>query len=313
MGNTCPQKDYLGRAVDCRTPEDAWLNMLDTCSGGRAITQDKMKSEVIPTTATYEGAVGKTDQSKKGVKGGVNFNPHESVGFFGKLTIVHHMYTAIKYRETIKVTKEMKITSIKYKKYEQDLCEFIIKYIEKNQEEQIDQGKKSTNRDPKDRLEEYLSAAEKSKDPSSLWQMVANACSRFFDERKSTHYVSGIKLGARQHEYTDSKKCDTTVVCGAGINAGQGAGCSAQAQYQTESERSVSMKEERGEINKCSGDVTTEEVIGAILTPVFELIEHEKLQIIMKELLRCYEHKGSKGMQIKSEFMNSNFRLVYIM
>ena len=315
MGNItpCSHKDYLGRAVDCRTPEDAWLNMLDNCSGGRVIAQDGMKIEVIPITTTYEEAVGKTDQSTKGVKGGVSIKPHECANLFVEMTIDRHTCTVTKHRETIKVTRVAKITSVKCKKYEQDLCEFIVEYIKENQEEQIDQGKQSTNRNPKDRLEEYLSAAEKSKDPSSLlrmWQTVANACSLFLDERKSTHYVSSIKLGARQQESTDLKECDTNIACGAGINAGQGAGCSAQAQYQTGSKRSVSTKEERGKIDEHGGAVTTEEVIGATLTPLFKLIEHKKLQNIMEELLRCYEHKGSIGMQIKSEFMNSNFRLV---
>ena len=315
MGNTtaCSHKDYLGRAVDCRIPEDAWLDTLDNCSGGRAITQDRMKIEVTSITTTHEEAVDETNQSTKGLKGDLSIKPHECANLFVEMTIDRHTCTATKYRETIKVTRVAKITSIQCKEYEQDLCEFIVEYIKENQEEQIDQGKRSTNRNPKDRLEEYLSAAEKSKDPSSLlwmWQTVANACSLFLDERKSTHYVSGIKLGARQQESTDLKEHGTNIACGAGINAGQGAGCSAQAQYQMGSKRSVSTKEERGEIDKCSGAVTTEEVIGVTLTPLFKLIEHKKLQNIMEELLRCYEHKGSIGMQVKSEFMNSNFRLV---
>ena len=108
-----------------------------------------------------------------------------------------------------------------------------------------------------------------------------------------THYVSGIKLGARQR-IQRNVLCGTKAECGAGVNACQGASFSAQGQYQIESERNVSMKEEIGVIDEHSNDVTKEEVIEVTLTPVFELIEHDALRVIVQALLRCYQ-QGSKG------------------
>ena len=303
--------DYLGRGVDCRTPKDTWFNKLDNYSGDRIIAQKKMDIIEIPITTTREEAVDETVQSITGGECGIGIKPHECVNLFGEVTAKRYTCTAIKHRETIKVTKMMQIKSIKCKKYEQGLCEFIIEYIKENQEEHIDLGKRPTNRNPKDRLEEYLSAAKKSKDPSSLlwmWQTVANACSLFLDKTMSTHYVSGIKLGAGQQESTDSKECGTNVACGAGVNTCQVASCSAQAQYQRGSKRSIFMKEERGVIDKRSGAVTTEEVIEVTLTPLFELIEHKNLHKIMQELLRYHEHKGSKGMQIKIRIREFQFQ-----
>ena len=297
MGNTC---SYLGRGVDCRTPKDTWFDKLDNYTGDGLITQKKMDITEIPIVTTREEAVDETDQSITGGEGGVSIKPHECASLFGKLTIVRYSCTATKHREMIKVTKAVKITSIKCKKYEQDLCEFIVKHIKENQEEQIDQGKQSTNCNPKDRLEEYLSAA---KDPLSMRQMrqtVANACSLFLDKTKSTHYVSCAKLGARRNEHLEWKKSGTNVAFGAGVNASQGASFSAQGQCERGSERNVFMKEERGEIDKRNGDVTTEEVIEVTLTPVFELIEHEALRVIVQALLRCHQHQGSKGAQVKT-------------
>ena len=233
---------------------------------------------------------------------GMGIKPHECANLFGEVTAKRYTCPKTEHRETLKTTKTMKIKrkSIKCKKYDNDLCKFIIEYIEENQEEQIDQGKRFTNRNPKDRLKEYLLPADKSKEvPLQMWQMVATACSLFLDKTMFTHYVSGIKLGARQQESTNSKECGTKAACGAGVNACQGASFSAQGQYQIESERNVSTKEEIGVIDEHSNDVTKEEVIEVTLTPVFELIEHDALHVIMQALLRCHQ-QGSKGTHLPS-------------
>ena len=300
MGNTtpCSHKDYLGRGVDCRTQSNTWPD-----SGDGLISHDKMEIEVTPIVITHQEVFHEKVQSITGGECGMGIKPHECAKLFGEVTAKRYTCTKIKHQEMLKTTKTVKIKrkSIKCKKYDHDLCRFIVEYIEGNQEEQIDQGKRFTNRNPKDRLEEYLSAAEKSKEVLlQMWQTVATACSLFLDETKSTHYVSGIKLGARQQESTNSKECGTKVACGAGVNVCQGASFSAQAQCQKGSERSVSTKEERGVINEHSDDVTKEEVIEVTLTPVFELIEHEALRVIMQALLRCHQHQGSKGTKVKT-------------
>ena len=298
MGNECSKIDYLGRGVDCRTPKHTWFDKLDNYSGDGIIAQKKMDIVEIPITTTREEAVDETVQSITGGECGMGIKPHEYVNMFGEVTAKRYTCTATKHREMTKTTKAAKIKSksIKCKKYDQDLCKFIVEYIEENQEEQTDQGKRFTNRNPKDRLEEYLSAA---KDPSSMWQTVATACSLFLDKTKFTHYVSCAKLGARQHESLEWKKSGTNVACGAGVNACQGASCSAQAQCQRGSERNIFTKEERGVIDESSGAVTTEEVIEVTMTPVFELIEHKDLCVIMQALLHCHQHQGSKGTQVK--------------
>ena len=51
-------------------------------------------------------------------------------------------------------------------------------------------------------------------------------------------------------------------------------------------------------IDEHSNDVTKEEVIEVTLTPVFELIEHDALRVMMQALLRCHQ-QGSKGTQVK--------------
>jgi hypothetical protein len=302
MGNqiSCPHKEYLGRGVDCRTPNGTWFNALDICSCGRPITQDKIRVKETSFVTTHEEAVDHTDQSIKGVEFELIIKPHECASLFGELIINRYTHTTTRHRDTLKITKIVEIISIECKKYELHLYEFIVKYIEEKREEQIDLGKQLTYRDPKDRFEEYLSGAKKSEDASSLlqmWQTVADACSSFLDETKCTHYVSCIKLGAKQHESTDSKKYDTNIACGAGGNACQGASCSSQAQCQTGSERNVSTKDERGVIDRSSGAVTTEEVIEATLMPLFKLIDSNELRVIMRALLRCHHH-GSTGMQV---------------
>jgi hypothetical protein len=291
-------KDHLGRGINCRIPKNTWLNALDTCSGGKLIAQDKMIIEVTPFVATHEEAVDETDQSTRGVEFGMSIKPHECASLSGDLKVKRYTYNMIRHREMLKVTKVARIASIERKKYEQDLCDFIIKSIEENQEEQIDLGKQLTNQNSKDRLTEYLSDAKKSKDDSSLsrtWRTVADACSSFLDEKECTHYVSCIKLGAKQHEATELKKHGTNVEGGAGVSACEVASCFTQVQYQKGSERNVFIKDERGVISESSGTVTTEEVIEATLTPLFELIdESSELRVIMQALLCCH---GSTGKQ----------------
>ncbi len=292
-------KDYLGRGVNCRTPNNTWLNVLDTYSGDRPIAQEKIKIKVTDTAIKHEEVVDETDQSTTGVEIGMSITPHECASLFGDLTVKRYTCTMIKHREMLKVTKVVRIASKECKKYEQDLCDFIIKSIEENQEEQIDLGKQLINQNSKDRLTEYLSDVKKSKD-ARTWQTVADACSSFLDEKKCTHYVSCIKLGAKRHEATELKKHGTNVAGGAGISACQGASCFAQAQYQTGSEINVVINDEQGVISESNGAVTTEEVIEATLAPLFELIESSELRVIMQALLCCHGSTGKQGYNLNA-------------
>ena len=155
MGNTtlCSHKDYLGRGVDCRTQNNTWPN-----SGDELISHNKMEIEVTPIATTHQElqVFHEKIQSTTGGECGMGIKPHECANLFGEVTAKCYTCTKTEHRETLKITKTMKIKrkSIKCKKYDNDLCKFIVEYIEENQEEQIDQGKRFTNRNPKDRLKE---------------------------------------------------------------------------------------------------------------------------------------------------------------
>ena len=300
MENKTSQLDCLGIGVDCRTLDDNWLSsILNTYGGERVIDQDKITSTTeTPVTARCEEVVEWTNECTKGGECGVNIKLHECAKLFGELTISRYASTVTKHRKMLKITKVAQITSqrkdgrIHCTKYVQDLCQFILKHIEEGQEEQVDLGKKTNDLDPVDRFEEYLSVAKKSKDESSLkqtWQMVADACCSFLDEKKYTHYVRRMKLGARQQELTESKKCGTSIAGGAGGSAGEGASCSIKVQYQAGREGKTTTMEEVGVIDSNSGAVTTEEIIEVTLSPLFELFGKNELSKIMQALLHCYD------------------------
>ena len=300
--------DYLGRGVNCRTPPDTWLNALDIYRGSKVVACNSKSVNVTPIAEKHLETVNETNQCTKSGGCSMNIKPHECTRLLGELTVNCSTSTTTKCQKKCIVTKKVAMTSIdpdipskdggtqQCTKYERDLCEFILKYIEEMQKEQTDLGKQIADLkdgNPEDKLDKYLSDAKKSKE---IWQMVADACSFFLDETKHTHYVSCIGLGAVQSESMKSKEDSTNMGFKAGANAIESVDFSCQAQSQSRKEENATMIDERGEIDGSTDSVTTEEVIEVTLTPVFKLIKNKSLRSLMKALLQldCFD-QGYQG------------------
>ena len=303
--------DYLGRGVDCRSPRNTWLKTLDTYSDDKIASCNSKSVKVTPIKEKRLEAVDETNQCTKSGRCGLNIKPHECAKLLGQLTVDRCTSRATKCKKKCIITKKATTDGpdILSKdggtqqciKYERDLCEFILKYIEEMQKEQTDLGKQIVDikdGNPEDKLEKYLSEAKKSKE---IWQTVTDACSLFQDERKYTHYVSCIGLGAVLYESMKSKEHSTNIVCKAGVNMVESADCSCQAQYQSKREENATMIDERGEIDDSTDSVTTEEVIEVTLMPVFELIKNRSLRFLMKALLQlhCFDQSYQGKIRIK--------------
>lgn len=332
MGNTASREnatklEYLGRGVDCRTPRNTWLSILDACDGNKIVPHDRKNVKVTTVAAKHSDSVDKTSQCSKGGGCSLSIKPHECAKLVGELTVNRSTSTATTHQNKFIITKMATMTninpdilgkdrSIHCTEYERWLCEFILKHIGEMQKEQheltdhTDLGKTISTlkaRNPVDKLEKYLSEAKESKEASSrkqIWQTVADACSLFLDETRCTHYVSSIVLGAEWCESTETETRTTSIAGEAGGSAVEIVGPSLQAQYQTNREESTFMTEERGVVDKKTGSVTTEEVIEAKLTPVFQLIKKKELCLLMKALLHCYD-QSYRG-KLQSMYMTSD-------
>ena len=326
--------DYLGRGVDCREPKATWLDKLDTYSA------DKIRDLASNSENIKKGTLQKkniesneeTEGSKKGAEASVKAKPHDSLKLGGELTVKRDNSKTTRYKidsQTTKIIIMRDDTSQDpniirrdgghhYTKYEQELSQFIIEYIDTNQrevssEEAVDTGtspgklvKDLEGADPVAKIEDYLQDARANKESGQqMRQAVANACYAFMrDEKSYTHYVSSIILGAVREESHMSLDSSRETSGGVQGNTMEYVDASLQGECTTVNKSTITTSQSRGQIDSDSGAVTAEEVIEAKMKPVSDLINKKsdspELRKIMEGLLQHYSHtdQGKKSVHM---------------
>ena len=193
---------------------------------------------------------------------------------------------------------------IHYTKYERELSQFILEYIDTMQTEASTKGGEEATatylgkmiKDLKEgdsvaRLEEYLQHARSEKELcQQIQQTLANACCAFIKEKPYTHYVKSITLGAIQQESYVSEDSNHNISAGAHVTGLDVVDGSLEGGHQVDSKSNITRNESRGTIDSDNGKVIAEEVIEASMEPVSSLINKKsrELKIIVEWLLKYY-------------------------
>ena len=313
--------DYLGRGVDGRTPPETWLDELDAYSSEKIRDLHpegenfKADYQVHRRISESRSQLGLSVMRAKG-KLGVNLHPALQLG--AKLSakrdtskkLEKHKYHNITRRmtmidDTSKDPGTITRNGKHYTKYECQLSQFILEHIEflqrkANKESAADKylGREITDLKGEDavvKLEEYFGDVrerKKSESTQHLWQMVADACCSFMDEKKYTHYVYHIVLGASSQDSFDER--ESSIELSGGINAKgtDSVDVGMKGGFQKARKGNSVTKDTRGEVDS-DGVVTNEEVIGVKLKPVSVLINRKswELKVLIEGLLCCYDQK----------------------
>jgi hypothetical protein len=335
MAQVASKLDYLGRGVDCREPEEKWLEKLDDYGAEKIRDLSPKDGNIIPNPVQKKKTESRNEktESKKGVEGNVKVTPHKSINLGGELKVKRDSSKTTKYRIEIHSTRIVtmrKDTSqdpdivkrdgtnppIHYTKYEKELCQFILEHIDTMQTEASTKGgeeatatclgkmiKDLEKGDPVARLEEYLQHARSAKElHQQTCQTLTNACCTFIKKEKPyTHYVKSITLGASEHESCESQDSNRNTSGGAHITGFESVDGSLKGGHQASSNSTATTNESRGKIDSDSGTVTAEEVIEAKMEPVSSLINRKsrELKIIMERLLQ-YHSCADQGKKCSS-------------
>jgi hypothetical protein len=204
----------------------------------------------VKSVSQYESEF--TSQLKKSTtnaQGNFNIKPHPGLQLGGKLTakhdtskmwkshkIRHITRRVIMYDDASKDPGTITRNYTHYTKYECELSRFILEYIGELQreakrecvsDEDVNLGKAIADLSGENavaNLEVYLDdirQRKKSESTQQLWQIVADACCAFMEERTYTHYVHNIVLGASSQESSNVALSSSDV---SGEVQGKGAG-----------------------------------------------------------------------------------------
>lgn len=332
MAKVASKLDYLGRGVDCREPEETWLDNLDHYNTKKIRDFSEKDGNIIenPVTKNKTESRNETTESKKRVEGSVKVTPHRSINLGGELKVKRDSSTTTKYKIDSRSTRivilkedtsqdlhiikrESTDPPIHYTKYEKELSQFILDHIDAMQTEASTKGGKEAaclgkmikdlkKGDSVARLEEYLQHARSEKELcQKIWQTLANACCSFINEKPYmyTHYVKSITLGAIQEESEESTDLNRDTSAGAHVTGFDAVDGSFEGGHQAIRKSNVTKKLARGTTESDSGKVTAEEVIEASMEPVSSLINKRsrELKIIMERLLKCYSCADQGKMQ----------------
>ena len=308
---------YLGKGVDGRTPPETWLTALDKYSADniRDLNEQHLNIDVKKVENTTTKRDVDTVRTDWNVEAHFGITPHPTVPvqLEGDLTAKRTMKKMTNFslvRKTTRVATMLDDTSndpniitrackppTHYTKFECQLSQFVLEYIAKEQEEADwlssheatdstgrDLGKKIKDLKGEDvvaKLDDYFNDVRKRKAKKSrqrLWQMVGNACTEYLNEKRHTHYVSNIVLGALSYK-TKTKQDSSTELSGGGqISAGervrlhQGGGVSTVANGETESTTDIGKMDDKG-------NVVREEIIEVNLKPVTQLINKHSREL----------------------------------
>ena len=291
---------YLGRGAQ----EDSSLEKLGNNIWGLPLTEEYI--EVASQATNRSEFTNTTSKSTKGAECCAGVKPNECIKIGGgakasrdSSKMKENGSTAISTKTaTIRYTDmhgggNAQADSIHYAIYEQSLSEDVLKVIGNAQHDKGDFGKLITDlsgENSVDKLQDYIQDLKKWERESSqrIWQMVANTCCSFLVEKKYTSYVHSIELGAVVCVSKQSRKCSTSMACGAQANAGECVDGSCQIRSQRAKQVTLTTIEGRGELNEDESAVKNEEVIKVHTKPVFHLIKQKELKLIMKKVLSCY-------------------------
>jgi hypothetical protein len=150
MAQVASKLDYLGRGVDCREPEQTWLEKLDDYGAEKIRDLDPSERNIIenPVQKNKTESRNETTESKKRVEGSLKVTPHKGINLGGELKVKRDSSKTTKYREESRSTRIVtmrKDTSqdpdivkrdgdgtnppIHYSKYEKELSQFILEHI----------------------------------------------------------------------------------------------------------------------------------------------------------------------------------------
>ena len=315
--------DYLGRGVDGRTPPETWLDALDAYSSAKIRNvHPKEENIFVKPVSQYKFQLNcQTKKSSMNAEGNFNVKPHPVLQLGGKLTAkrdtskmwkshkTHHITRrVIMYDDTSKDPGTITRNGTHYTKYECELSQFILEHIgalqrEAKEESATDEdetlGKEIADLKGEDavaKLDDYLNDVRRRKKREStqhLWQIIADACCAFMDERKYTHYVHNIVLGASSQESFDADHSSSAISGGVQGKGADYADVGATGGVHKERKRNSIKNDTRGAVDS-SGAVTNEEVIDVALKPVSVLINRNsrELKVLMEGLLCCYDQQG---------------------
>ena len=161
---------------------------------------------------------------------------------------------------------------------EQDLGNWLKKCREDCAEKELD----SNDNDNK-----FLKLADQLKRDGKLDE-VARICNEFVKQRRITHYISAIKLGACEYHSAISRSERK----GLGAGLGKGAGLLARVGLSTLFEKYFSIKGEEkrkfGRIDKEREEVTQEAVIDFEIQPLYKLVRVPYIQSLLKKAIEEY-------------------------
>lgn len=307
--------DYLGRGVNCREddPQKPWLDTLDASGADkiRGTTSENVLEK--PVKINRKKSNDESAESKKGAEGSVHAKPHESLKLGAELKTKRDTSKTTKYWREYQSTKIVtmldntsqdpdiiKRDGTHYTTYEKELSQSILDYIKIEQEKAGEAatclGKMVNDLegvDPVARLENYIQDTRAKKESGQqIWQIIADACCSFMNEKPYTHYVSSITLGAALEQSYESQDSRHDTSGGLKGNIADMVDGSLQGECQTVSKYTLNQVQSRGKINDDSGEVTDEEIIEASRIPVSSLInkKSQELKTIMVRLLQCYTH-----------------------
>jgi hypothetical protein len=321
MAQVASKSDYLGRGVDSKEPKDTWLDKLATYGASKIRDLAPNDGNIIenPVNKEKKKLGNETTEGKKGVEGSLNVTPHRVLKLGGELKVKRDSSKTTKYQEKSRSTRTVTMIDdtskdpdivkrdgtnppIYYTKYEQELCQFILKHIDTKQTEASTKGgeeatclgkmiKDLEKGDPVARLEEYLEHARSAKELyQQTCQTLANACCSFIAKKPYTHYVRSITLGAIQQKSYELQDSNHDTSGGAHVTGADVVDGSIKGGHQAVGKSDVTSKLSRGKYDSDSGTVTVEEVIEASMEPVSSLINERsrELKIIMGRLIQYY-------------------------
>ena len=315
-----PKLKCLGKGVSCTmmktTVKDGlFLEIQSIYTSDDILGQPPTEGNIDMNDYVAEQSVfiAVTMESIIGAECRLMIRPNESMKFGGELKINQNNFNMTEYRQKAKFTKIIGIQdtstypgnnewtdSVHYTEYEQGLSQHILNAIGDKQRDEGGFGKPITDlsgENSVEKLEDYLQDVKKRGTDShyqKIWQVVANACCKYFQERKYIGYVHSITLGAAEFTSKDIQNSSTSAKCGAQGNAMELMNAVSQAGYQKANEKTHINKETAGEFSEDRSCVNTEEIIEVTKKPVYDLITQQELRLIMKNLLSCYA-QSKKG------------------
>ena len=276
-------------------------------------------------------------KSTTNAEGNFNVKPHPVTQLGGKLTAKHDTSKLWRSHKVRHITRRVVMyddaskdpgtimrNNTHYTKYECELSQFILDHIDELQreaknesaaDEEMNLGKEVADLEGEDavaKLDVYLGdirRRNKSESTQQLWQIVADACCAFMEERQYTHYVHNIVLGASIQELSHVAQSSTDVSGEVHGKGGGYAGVGASGNLHKEMKRNSTMKDIRGTADFSTGFVTKEDVIDVAVNPVSSLINRKsrELKVLMEGLLSSYSQHGKGEIMQKKVLARREF------